>query len=104
MFAIFMTCCIVVGLLPSGPPLALLSLWPAELTWALYPSDFFRMDLFPQVRVFRNMVIEDISFITFLKSGRGDVRMVSFGRDMQKPAEISHTILEVEFCSDTVLQ
>ena len=50
------------------------------------------------------MVIEDIFFIAFLESGRGDLRMVSFGRDMQKPAEISHTILEVEFCSDTVLQ
>ena len=81
-----------------------MGLLPSELSWALYPSHFFRMDLFPQVRVFRNMVIEKVLFITFLESGRGDFRMVSFGWDMQKPAEISHTILEVEFCSDTVLQ
>ena len=46
-------------------------------------------------------LIKDIFFITFLESGRVDFRMVSFGRDMQKSAEISAKILQAEFCSDS---
>ena len=49
-------------------------------------------------------LIMDIFFITFLESGRVDFPMVSFGRDMQKSAEISAKILQAEFCSDSVLQ
>ena len=49
-------------------------------------------------------LIKDIFFITFLESGRVDFPMVSFGRDMQKSAEISAKILQAEFCSDSVLQ
>ena len=49
-------------------------------------------------------LIKDFFFITFLESGRVDFRMVSFGRDMQKSAEISAKILQAEFCSDSVLQ
>ena len=49
-------------------------------------------------------LIKDLFFITFLESGRVDFRMVRFGRDMQKSAEISAKIIQAEFCNDSVLQ